>query len=329
LLILVLAGLAQAQSIIGTVPITNGNPHGLAADPTLNLVYVAVGTAKQIAVVDGASSAIVRTISVGPDAMDVEGIAVDPLANRLYAGYSRPLVVIDAATGEQVGQINESIYGSNEIAINPYNRKIYLADWSSLIGVPDRVLIYDAATLSKIGQLDLGVDPSFQRVGVAVNTASGMAYATYTASGSVVFIDGQSNSIVRTVQLEERAQDCVAVNPATNRVYVKCLRNVVVLDGSSGEKVAVIPGYWENIVVNPATNRIYLALNNKFRVVDGVTNAIVGSLALPYYKVYGGVACLPALGRVYVAFEYNHEVAVIQDVTPQPKVVCLPLVVKP
>lgn len=57
------------------------------------------------------------------------------MANRLYAGYSRPVRVLDAAAGNEISQINESIYGDNEIAVNLYNRRIYLADWSVFAGL--------------------------------------------------------------------------------------------------------------------------------------------------------------------------------------------------
>lgn len=314
--LLVLAGtyLAHAQDIITTVPVATGNPRGVAADPTRNLIYVANSGANQVLVINGTTNTIVRTL---PTAGNVEGIAVDPLANRIYTGYSRPVRVLDAATGSEIGQINESIYGDNEIAVNPNNHKLYLADWSAIIGTPDRVRIFDTRTLGEIGRVDLGLSEYFQRIGVAVNPVTGMAYATYTGDGSIAFIDGQSNQIVRQFQLPEQAQKWVAVNPATNRVYVKCTGGVVVLDGTSGARLGVIPGQYD-IAVNQEANRIYLAQDNKFRVVDGWTNAIVGELQLPKYKGGGGLDSLPGVGRVYVALGYDQDVVVIQDAGVQP-----------
>ena len=306
----VFPGRTSAQSIVGAIPISGGNPRGLAVDSDRSLVYAAVRGADQIAVIDGASNTIVRTIDVGDD---VEGIALDPAANRLYAGYSRPIHVIDAASGNEIGQIKESIYGENEIAINPTNHKLYLADWTVFVGWHDKVLIYDGSSLAKIGQVDLGLSDKIERIGVAVNPVTGMAYATYTGSGSVFFIGGESNQIERTVALQEHAQDWVAVNPATNRVYVQCTSSTVVLDGSTGAKLGVIPGY-HDIAVNSAANRIYLAMNKRFSVVDGATNTVVGSLTLPQYKGTGGIGCLPDLGRVYVALGYFADIVVIQDV---------------
>jgi YVTN family beta-propeller protein len=314
--LLVLAGtyLAQAQDIVTTVPVATGNPRGVAADPTRNLIYVANSGANQVLVINGTTNTIVRTF---PTAGNVEGIEVDPVANRIYTGYSRPVRVLDAATGNEVGQINESIYGDNEIALNPSNHKLYLADWSTIIGTPDRVRIFDTRTLGEIGRVDLGLSQNIQRIGVAVNPVTGMAYATYNGDGSIAFIDGQSNQIVMQFQLPEQAQKWVAVNPATNRVYVKCTDGVVVLDGTSGARLGVIPGQWD-IAVNKDANRIYLAQNREFRVVDGWTNAIVGQLQLPKYKGSGGLDSLPTLGRVYVALGNDKDVVVIQDVGGQP-----------
>jgi len=67
----------------------------------------------------------------------------------------------------------------------------------------------------------------------------------------------------------------VAVNPATNRIYVANAdnNNVSVIDGTTGTVVAVVAAmYWPfGVAANPGTNRVYVTDNatDAVRVIDG------------------------------------------------------------
>ncbi len=298
-------------TLVTCIPL--GAPEGVAADRATGRVYVADNDTNSIVVIDDASQTVVQTFPVDGN---VVGLAYDPATNRLFTGYSWPIRVLDAATGAQLDTIDESLYGDHEIAINPVNRKIYLGDWSGLVGSPDKVLIYDADTLHKLGEVSLGVDPSFQRVGVAVNPVTGMAYGTYTAFDEVTFIDGHTNQAVRTVPLAE-GEDIwlppgVTVDATTNRVYVQCAHETVVLDGTSGERLGTIPGYY-GTRVNPDDGHLYQGVNNRFRILDGDSFAVLGQLTLPGYMGYGGIDLILSSRRIYLSVSYADQVAVIQD----------------
>jgi DNA-binding beta-propeller fold protein YncE len=300
---------ASPLAMITSIPL--GDPEGVTADRTTGRVYVADDDTNSIVVLDDATQAVVQTFPVDDD---INTVAYDPATNRLFTGYSTPIRILDAATGAQLDTINESVYGDHEIAINPVNRKIYLGDWAALVGSADKVLIYHADTLAKLGEVSLGVDPSFQRVGVAVNPNTGMAYAAYTATNEVTFIDGGTNQVVRVVALDEDVwiPPAVAVDPIADRIYVQCAHETVVLDGTSGDRLATISGYW-NTRATPGGGRIYQAVNNRFRVLDGQSYTTLAQLTLPGYMGYGGMDLIPSSRRVYLALSYADRVAVIQD----------------
>ena len=94
----------------------------------------------------------------------------------------------------------------------------------------------------------------------------------------------RAQSIVAS--LPEAAGTAIAVNPATNRIYVAADPAVVkVVDGDSHALVATIPvqrgpAY---IAVNRVTNRIFVAntRDQSLSVIDGATNSVGASTMSP------------------------------------------------
>ena len=100
----------------------------------------------------------------------------------------------------------------------------------------------------------------------------------------------------------------VAVNPATNRIYIAGFSELTVVDGETNTVLAhvateTVP---TGVAVNPATNRIYIAgaqqqVNTRWlTVVDGETNAVVAHIETETDPV-GGVAVNPTTNRIYIA----------------------------
>src|SRR5207253_1560647 len=73
------------------------------------------------------------------------------------------------------------------------------------------------------------------------------------------------------------ASRAVALNPATNKIYVANANsnNVTVIDGATNTTTTVTAGIATTVAVNPVTNKIYVVnfTNNNVTVIDGVTNA--------------------------------------------------------
>ncbi|MGH9571487.1 MAG: YncE family protein, partial [Candidatus Angelobacter sp.] len=105
----------------------------------------------------------------------------------------------------------------------------------------------------------------------------------------------------------------VAVNPATNKIYIanRGSNNVTVIDGISNSVSTVTVGSSPvAVAINPATNQIYVANNvsNDLTVIDGATNSTslvtVGSGPV-------AVAVNSATNKIYVANSGSNNVTVI------------------
>lgn len=134
-----LAPSAAAQSLIGTVKVGD-NPGATVADPIRNLIYVICEYDHTIYVIDGNSNAVVGSF---PLPYSISGVALDPVPNRLYVASCSPIHVLDAATGSEVGTINECVFHPEELAIDAGRHRLLVSDESGLIGVSDYVNVYD------------------------------------------------------------------------------------------------------------------------------------------------------------------------------------------
>ena len=95
---------------------------------------------------------------------------------------------------------------------------------------------------------------------------------------------------------------CVAINPATNRIYVGVEDGLVVINGETDQIIAEIP-LSDNVVAlaaNPLTNRIYAGVYTaNVAVIDGATNLKVGEIPFGLYNSYA-LAVNPATNLVYL-----------------------------
>jgi DNA-binding beta-propeller fold protein YncE len=298
---------AGAQSVITTVPIADARC--LALNSQTNRVYVATDTG--VTVVDGQTHSILGEYPVAGGA---EAVAVNPLTNRLYVAGddARQLLVLDAATGTQVGVIDELIHECSEIAIDPVRNRVWLEDRSVVLGVPDRAVVYDGATNTRLTSIDLGSSPVIERIRVAVDPVLNRGYATYSGDNTLSVIDGSSFAVLAQVAVGSGV-DSVAAHSARGRAYVETSAGVVVVDGTTYAQLALI-GQRGKVALNSATDRIYVGRPRKLHIADGGSHAVVLTVDLPSYNPY--LAVNEQTGRVYIAHRYHDLLSVVQDVAP-------------
>jgi len=167
---------------------------------------------------------------------------------------------------------------------------------------------------------------------VAVDADRNLVYVSVLGLGEgadgVAVIDGASNRLVATVPLTGAlhcwdcagtARPAVAVNPATNRIYVTAPGNhrLSVIDGTTNTVVATVPVDLRpvGVAVNPNTNLIYVTGGDNVSVIDGGTNTVVANVALGDWNWPQGVAVNPATNRIYVTNGLSGTVSVIDGGT--------------
>jgi len=119
----------------------------------------------------------------------------------------------------------------------------------------------------------------------------------------------RSKSPVATIGISGSA---IAVNPATNRIYVSNdMSQLVVIDGNTNSILATIPVRGvRSIAINPNTNRIYVVSTDfdegpGLKVIDGNTNQVTAQFeldAFPFFSAQPDVAINPETNRVYLTY---------------------------
>src|SRR5262249_27738840 len=150
-------------------------PAGVGVNPATNRVYVANFGSDTVSVIDGATSAVIATVPVGPSP---NGVAVNPGANRIYAtnvgGNSVP--VIDGTTNTVVATIPVSGAAPFFAAANPRNHRVYV----SFLG-------------AETGGVDV-INGVTNRVLATIPDAQGTRGVAVDAANNRVFFVNQSNS---------------------------------------------------------------------------------------------------------------------------------------
>jgi len=299
-----------AQKVVAPIPM-GGNPEAIAVDSATNKVYAAVSVGCSIknqkngsvAVIDGdTNSTIMITAGSCPRA-----VATNAVTNNIYLANFGLAQGFGAVAGGSIMAINgttnltETIVDNLlsvpiAVAINSATNKIYVANYNG-----NNITIIDGNT----GSYSTIADPNaVAPVSVAVNPATNKIYVANqgnsfrlggTNPGNITVIDGDTNSLTTIIDPNAITPNSVAVNTATNKIYVANTGNqawgtgtnrgnVTVIDGGTNSTTTVTdpnaftPGGPDSrgfgIAVNSTTNRIYVAnqRSNNVTVIDGAAN---------------------------------------------------------
>ena len=210
--------------------------------------------------------------------------------------------------------------GGIAVAVNKVTNKIYVAGPG-----PTRrtwvITVIDGTTHATT-TLPAGPRPC----ALAVNEATNRIYVTnlggllggeiFLGNGSITVIDGATNSSTTVTDPNAKFPCALAVNPATNKIYVANgnygKTTVTVIDGATNSTATVTdPNANGNqfilaanaVAVNPVTNRIYVANNGSpgnVTVIDGETNSTT-TVSDPNGISPNAVAVNDATNKIYVA----------------------------
>jgi len=286
---------ARAQTVVATIPVGTDLPRAVGVNPVTNKIYVASCSfggfdrppSGSLTVIDGATNA--TTVIKGGCPTDV---AVNSATNKIYF----PGGVIDGATNSVT---NLSAAGGIVVAVNPVTNKIYVANGAGytyvIDGATNSVTTVIDPNASSLSPAAIAVNPVTNKIYVANNS---IPIPFSTNPGNVTVIDGATNSTTTITDPNAFSPLAVAVNSATNKIYVANDGNFYLNPpGSNDGNVTVIDGVTNSITtltdpnvfapqavaVDETTNKIYVAIPNfaltatgkgEVAVIDGATNAI-------------------------------------------------------
>lgn len=288
---------------------------GVAVNTVTGRVYVGVDGG--LAVFDAITLAPLPFINLssGGYSPPIYDVGVNENLNRIYAVSVGRTYVINGANN----QVISTLGGGDEIAVNPSNGRVYIADDAVWLGDPDVLKIYDGVSLVHIRTINLGTSIYFQSGHVAVNPTTGYAYCTYSLDDDLRIISPTTDDLIQTIDYPSIGT--VTVNPATNRVYVWVSRGgqsgALILDGNTHAEVGMIQGLSGQLRTNTQTNRLYGYTGwTLFQIADAATGVFVGRVFLDgnirHYAVHSGLSRLYVTHGNYPA-EWARKLSVIQD----------------
>ena len=208
-----------------------GPANAVAVYPLAKTVYIAGAIVKPLPVgwfqvLDTTTYKAVPFQEAAQPAGGYTGLAVNPIANRIYQVYT------GAPTPSGVLQFQRASYTLPAPVVGPVPPG------------PQAVTVGNGAS------------------GVAVNPLTNRVYVTNSGDGTVSVIDVRTNKVTTTIPVGD-SPDGVAVNPVTNRVYVAGSRSgaVTVIDGATNAVTATVPvgDGPDAVAVNPITHTVYVA----------------------------------------------------------------------
>ena len=201
---------------IDTVPLNQScglGTQGIAVNSFTNRVYVSDYDDSEEVVIDGSTDQIAARVNLN-SGLPV-GVAVDVATNQVWVALDGPQAKIDIINGATNTLRGSVIVGNGDafipnLAINSTTRRVYVCSSS-----PSGLYVVDASSHKTIATLPFGQFTN----DVGIDTLSNLIFVTDGNANTVTVVDGSTNQIVSTVQLNGSFPSGVAANPVTKLVY--------------------------------------------------------------------------------------------------------------
>jgi len=247
---------AQLIKPIKVVDADSHTPLGIAVD-TINRIYAIVSRGAQqpgyLKIIDGMTNMVTGSIeNIG---CDPHFAVINTALGRLYVtNYGDgSLSVIDTTTNTKATdkKLGSPLFG---VAVDPVLHRVYVANVGAgaievLDDAPDNPERPAVIATVKLGEAAYTLDQPRQGAYpyyVAVNPKNHRVYVADFGNDhghAVSVIDGLTNTLLTTISLAEvtkkqnPAPHGIAVNPSTNRVFVSCLsERIVVIEDLPGQQ---------------------------------------------------------------------------------------------
>jgi YVTN family beta-propeller protein len=194
----------------------------------------------------------------------------------------------------------------SRVSVDPATHDIFVAGtcFTTGISTTGEVTEIDGATNQVTASLPLGGGRNSQGIlprvsDAAVNPATDAVYETVSNGVSQVsVVNAATNTLTATIS---GGGSFLAVDPATDTVYVITGSGVSVINGATNQVTATIPlsAAPGAIATDPATNTVYAGTGNAVSVINGATNQVTATI--PLSAAPGAIATDPAADTVYVS----------------------------
>jgi YVTN family beta-propeller protein len=253
---------------------------------------------------------IVARYPIAGDASYYDYLRVDSEARRLYVTREKRVVVLDADSGKQVGEIN-GLTRAHGVAIARDSGHGFATS-----GVDDQITMFDLKTLATLKQFkSTGSNPD----AIEYDAGTKRVYVGNHGSGDVTVIDPVSGDIVGTVKFGEGKLEGLAFDGrGQGFVNAEDKSSIFVFDLKTLQpkaKWSVAPAEGgTGLAIDAAHHRLFSACaNNKVAVVDSDSGKVVATPAIG--EDPDGLVFESATSRVFVS-NVDGTLTVIQEDSP-------------
>jgi YVTN family beta-propeller protein len=272
-----------------------GAANEVAIDPVTDTLYLTDGSGGKLIVVGGATGTVEATLSLGGD---TDNVAVDQATDMVYVtdyalSGTSSVIVVNGGTNTVAATISEPGDSLPEgVAADAATDTIYVANYDA-----QNVTVINGETNTITATVSTG--GTTRPYAVAVDDSSDIAWvADY--EGSVIAVDGATDTVASTLSLPAKYPVSVAVDPDTDTVYVGSREeSVYVIDGAATTLTSTIkvPYQVEAVAVDPVAGVVYATTPGTTWIIDAATNTITDTLV----RGGSGVVPAPTVGDAYEA----------------------------
>ncbi len=198
-------------------------------------------------------------------------LTYDPDGNRLFIAHGMSVLVVDAATGKQLGSLPAT--GAHGVALSPASHRGFLSN-----GRAGTVTVFDLKTLQPTGDIRVGENPD----AIIYDPYAKVVVVMHGRSKDVMVVDPETLKVTATIPLGGKLEFAAADH---DRVYVNVedTGEIAVLDAKTWKLAA----RWKladceepsGLAINEAAGHLFTVCGNKkMLVVDSKTGATVAAV---------------------------------------------------
>lgn len=275
----------------------------------LGIAFAALAAAASISAAPAPTYALVKSVPLGtPDRWDY--VVYDDQTARVYVAHGDRLAVVDAGTGELVGQVEGVAGGTHGTAISLATHQGFTDD-----GRNGKAVVFDLSSLKITREIPAQADAD----AIAFDRATGHVFVIEGDPASLTVIDPKSDAAVATISAGEKLE--YGEGDGRGNIYVAGVAtgNLLKIDARSNRLVGRWPAAGctgpHGLAVDARNNRVFMGCaNSVMAVMDGRTGKLIASL--PIGRGNDAVAFDPVRKRVFSSNGRDGTISVYQQEAP-------------
>jgi len=252
---------------------------------------------------------VVARFKVGGDTGYYDYLRVDPAARRLYVSNGKHFDVLDADSGQKIGQVGPATR-AHGVALASAAGHGFASS-----GIDDVITMFDLKTFATLRQIkSTGSNPD----AIEFDPASNRIYAGNHGGGGITVIDPASGEIVGTIPVEGKLEGIDFDGRGQGYVNVEDKSAVAVFDTKTLKPKALwsaAPGEGgTGLAVDSVHHRLFSACaNNKVVVLDSDTGKLITTVVSG--EDPDGLVFDPKTSRIFTS-NPDGTITIIQQDTP-------------